>query len=590
MAPSVRSIARALLAEMSAPVQARGDLTGGDVHAHAARGVAGAGSPLPHLDRIQASFGHHDVSGVRAHTGGAAAEASAAIGARAYATGDDVAFAGSPDLHTAAHEAAHVVQQRGGVRLAGGVGRAGDSYEQHADAVADLVVRGDSAQALLDPFSHRGASGGPAVQRNQDDDIAHDVAHPRRPAPRGEERGEEHETEPMTSGVEEGTEFLDTHDIETEEWGTFRIKGALVGVITNAAPEPAQRPGAVSTSGAETELTVGHGHAGHHNTGAVNATGFLRDWLAPDCRAFADSFRLTQDHEGTHLVAGLRTGALHIGPFQFSLDFDLLRGEAGRHLRIQPPSVTLHAVVEAGSIWDQLPAAFREHFRSNASARHSHLALEVEWTPPWARILERLGLRAAEGAAEDAAATATTATETATALGEGGEAAAIGAETALAAPILAAVAGGLAAAGCAYVLADAARQADDIVRYGNLATIHLYNYCLAYTAAFGDASVALSGAAGQAGTHAARGDVARIAREHHVTEAQVRAVVLHRHMGEEVYQRAFERAFPTYLAQARHQAAGLRGDAPANLIDGQLDRARWGTQWFLQRWPNPTNH
>jgi hypothetical protein len=133
------------------------------IHLLARDGVASGGGRLPHHDAIQRSFGHHDLSGVRAHVGGAATEASAAMGARAYATGDDVAFAASPDLHLAAHEAAHVVQQRGGVRLEGGVGRIGDPYEQHADAVADLVVRGDSAQGLLDTMAHRGASGGPAA-------------------------------------------------------------------------------------------------------------------------------------------------------------------------------------------------------------------------------------------------------------------------------------------------------------------------------------------------------------------------------------------------------------------------------------------
>jgi hypothetical protein len=136
------------------------------LHAVAQGGVTGGGGPLPHLAAIQASFGHHDVSGVRAHVGGGAAEAADAIGASAYATGDDVAFAGAPDLHLAAHEAAHVVQQRGGVRLAGRVGEAGDLYEQHADAVADAVVRGDSAEALLDRHAHRDAAGGPAVQRD----------------------------------------------------------------------------------------------------------------------------------------------------------------------------------------------------------------------------------------------------------------------------------------------------------------------------------------------------------------------------------------------------------------------------------------
>ncbi|HVV82439.1 MAG TPA: DUF4157 domain-containing protein, partial [Kofleriaceae bacterium] len=78
----------------------------------AARGVDGTGGPLPFADTIQRAFGHHAIGGVRAHTDGAAAGAARAIGARAYATGDDVAFGGAPDLHTAAHEAAHVVQQR----------------------------------------------------------------------------------------------------------------------------------------------------------------------------------------------------------------------------------------------------------------------------------------------------------------------------------------------------------------------------------------------------------------------------------------------------------------------------------------------
>lgn len=37
------------------------------------------------------------------------------------------------------------------MRLLSGVGRAGDAYEQHADAVADRVVKGENAEDLLDP-------------------------------------------------------------------------------------------------------------------------------------------------------------------------------------------------------------------------------------------------------------------------------------------------------------------------------------------------------------------------------------------------------------------------------------------------------
>src|SRR4029078_10779765 len=50
------------------------------VHAAASQGVSGGGGALPHGATIQALFGRHDVSGVRAHTDGAAAAASAAVG------------------------------------------------------------------------------------------------------------------------------------------------------------------------------------------------------------------------------------------------------------------------------------------------------------------------------------------------------------------------------------------------------------------------------------------------------------------------------------------------------------------------------
>ncbi len=130
--------------------------------------VATSGTPgaLPYRERIQAAFGRHDVSRIQAFIGGPAAEGAEQMGAQAFANGEKIAFRAAPDLRTAAHEAAHVVQQRGGVQLAGGVGKAGDSYEQHADAVADRVVQGGSAEALLDtPGGGAGAAAATAVQR-----------------------------------------------------------------------------------------------------------------------------------------------------------------------------------------------------------------------------------------------------------------------------------------------------------------------------------------------------------------------------------------------------------------------------------------
>ncbi len=133
------------------------------VQAAAQRGISGGAQSLPYLDLIQRSFGRHDVSGVKAHLGGEAAEGASAMGAVAFATGDHVAFGGAPDLHTAAHEAAHVVQQRAGVHLKGGVGEEGDEHERHADAVADRVVAGQSAEALLDRYA---SGGSPAAGRD----------------------------------------------------------------------------------------------------------------------------------------------------------------------------------------------------------------------------------------------------------------------------------------------------------------------------------------------------------------------------------------------------------------------------------------
>jgi hypothetical protein len=150
------------------PVQAKEGPAGLDperVHQAAQHGTSGSGGPLPHLDQIQRLFGRHDVSGVAAHTDARAAEGTRAMGAEAFANGEQVAFGGTPSLHTAAHEAAHVVQQRGGVQLKGGVGEAGDPYEQHANAVADLVVQGKSVESLLDRYGGAGGARGGAIQR-----------------------------------------------------------------------------------------------------------------------------------------------------------------------------------------------------------------------------------------------------------------------------------------------------------------------------------------------------------------------------------------------------------------------------------------
>jgi hypothetical protein len=143
-----------------------------DPHAAARCGFAGSGGALPFAEQIQRSFGGHDIGGIQSFVGGEAAVAGRQLGAEAYASGQQIGFSNSPDLHTAAHEAAHVVQQRQGVSLEGGVGRAGDPYERQADAVADRVVRGESAEGLLGEvspaaasFTSAGRTGAAPVQR-----------------------------------------------------------------------------------------------------------------------------------------------------------------------------------------------------------------------------------------------------------------------------------------------------------------------------------------------------------------------------------------------------------------------------------------
>ncbi|WP_437536884.1 DUF4157 domain-containing protein [Sorangium sp. So ce726] len=129
----------------------------------AARGLRTPSTALPHAARIQRAFGDHDISAVRAHLGSDASASARAMGAAAYATGDHVVFDGWPSLHDAAHEAAHVVQQRAGVRLPRGIDTPGDRHEQQAEAVARRVAAGQSASDLLGRAGAPAAAAAPAA-------------------------------------------------------------------------------------------------------------------------------------------------------------------------------------------------------------------------------------------------------------------------------------------------------------------------------------------------------------------------------------------------------------------------------------------
>ncbi len=160
--PAFESDETPILQTQSARKQRTTDVS--NLHETATEGIAQASTPLPGASRIQASFGHHDISGVRTQIGGPAAKSSEKMGAHAYTVGDRIGFRSEPDIRLAAHEAAHVVQQRRGVQLKDGIGWPGDPYEQQADAVAERVASNQSAETLLDGVTHSSSEGQSGLQ------------------------------------------------------------------------------------------------------------------------------------------------------------------------------------------------------------------------------------------------------------------------------------------------------------------------------------------------------------------------------------------------------------------------------------------
>ena len=113
------------------------------------------GQPLPEdlADRFSASLGA-DLSRVRVHAGAESASAARAVGAKAYAVGQDVHFAAgqydpasAAGQHLLAHEVAHTVQQSGGGEVRQNkleVSSPGDAHEAEADRAAEAMVAGQS--------------------------------------------------------------------------------------------------------------------------------------------------------------------------------------------------------------------------------------------------------------------------------------------------------------------------------------------------------------------------------------------------------------------------------------------------------------
>lgn len=126
--------------------------------------MVGSSRPFPYADRIRTAFGAHAPEGLRAHFGPAARAANERLSSDGYVWNGRAAFSRAPDLHTAAHEAAHLVhQQQGGVGAAHGVGAHSDRAEAFADRVADAVAAGRSAETMLASAPRTGGANGGAV-------------------------------------------------------------------------------------------------------------------------------------------------------------------------------------------------------------------------------------------------------------------------------------------------------------------------------------------------------------------------------------------------------------------------------------------
>lgn len=118
----------------------------------------GEGLPADLRGSFEESLGVR-LGGVRVHTDGASAEAADALGARAFARGNDIHMGAGeyrPDdpygQHLLAHEVAHTVQQGGapaGVQEKLEVSSAADPAEHEADHAADAMVAGKSASVTL---------------------------------------------------------------------------------------------------------------------------------------------------------------------------------------------------------------------------------------------------------------------------------------------------------------------------------------------------------------------------------------------------------------------------------------------------------
>jgi hypothetical protein len=204
--------------------------------------LRGGGQPLSAGSRsfFEPLFGR-DFSEVRVHTGRQAANSARAISARAYTTGQDVVFAqGNYTPGTAAgdkllaHELTHVVQQREGLQLDGGMGQAGDSYERQADDVADAVGRGSADSFAIARSQNSKIQRSRVIQRDGDED----------PTPETKDQFAERVRQRAASRLTENVGVLGQWSDYVRNMEVFQLRAQLMtGNLTEYALVASRTPG-----------------------------------------------------------------------------------------------------------------------------------------------------------------------------------------------------------------------------------------------------------------------------------------------------------------------------------------------------------
>ena len=161
---------------MQMPGAAPAEMSASDLVASAST-AGGQSLPDDVRTNFEASLGA-DLSGVRLHTGAASNHAARAVGARAFALGNDIHFAAGQfapsdafGLHLLAHEVAHTVQQGGRPIAAAAkleVSQPGDAAELDADLAADAMVRGEPARVVS-------LAGAPVLARDPDPQVVPEI-------------------------------------------------------------------------------------------------------------------------------------------------------------------------------------------------------------------------------------------------------------------------------------------------------------------------------------------------------------------------------------------------------------------------------